>query len=947
MSSIIPPGGTIGAIVSAANVGGGAGVYRNQAPAGNLNLRSLVGLGAITVTQLADTITIAGGGGPGAGGCASAASAGFAEMADFLSALQPVTDTGTSGCPNFIPPSLQWCGRVKVSDALAFQAGPGLAPTNWNTIGYRAIDLNTSRTNPNCTAQGDSSISIGQNGYTSPASVNAILIGKNNVMGVYSACPDLAVVGNFNALGGVSQHGSVMGTYNSLNGAGVGVGAFNFWIVGSRNSLRGFTNINSLVGHYNTVRDATNCFLFGDHNGAGIPLGRQITKINLVGTGNTSEHDYANCFGFQNSVLSVIAPLGMVPHATLLGRQNTAQPGYQISVLGSRNSVGLAGVTAGVRVNVMGASNRVGSALLETLDTYRVTCLGNLNYLSNSSNLAVLGDSNTVPLNNPKRAVEGVMVGHYNTLGSPSLRTSIVGSRSSATGNSSFVGGAYVVSGGNESVAIGSAIALGAASHFGVVLGSHLTVPGGVINAVCVGNWSGVYANFGISVGTLVTNSAIKGIAVGHTVNVYGGADVAAVGNRSSVIGASVKCSVFGFYNQISASDRAAAIGNLNRANGIYGQAFGLYNFANAHTSVALGIVNNRNVPVLNVTTGALTGVPAPSASIGINSVAVGIDNRAESLRGVALGFSNRVNGIDGLAVGNGSIASGVGSLAAGWNAVVTGNSAIAIGPYAHAYSLHGIAVGLATLASGQGSVAVGYNAVASGAFAFAAAAGAIVTAAYGLALGLSAHAYGISCVAIGRLSGATGAKGVALGANAVASGSASTALGAYAVASGSASAALGAYAVSRIAYSVNLGGPIIVRKDNGEIAGIAFQTFNGACDFLFTKEVDLKALAAQTISLPAGCHFWVEEVGLILTTLTGTVVTQPTVQFGISGTPAKFLGPTLCTLLTATFKRERFSTLLADDGEIALRAEVTVIAAGSADIKGRFYFKGVLVEDE
>lgn len=906
MSSIIPPGGTMGGLVSAANVGGGAGVYRDQAPVGNLNLRSLVGLGAITVTQLADTITIAGGGGgPGVGGCASVVSAGFAEMADFLSALQPVTDTGTSGCPNFIPPSLQWCGRVTISDALAFQAGPGMAPTNWNTIGYRAIDLNTSRTNPNCTAQGASSISIGQNGYISSASVNAILIGKNNVMGVYSACPNLAVVGNFNALGGVSQHGTVMGTYNNLNGAGVGVGAFNFWIAGSRNSLHGFTNISSLVGHYNTVRDATNCFLFGDQNEAGILLGRQITKINLVGTGNTSRMDYANCFGFQNSVLSVIAPLGMVPHATLLGRQNTAQPGYQISVLGSRNSVGLAGVTAGVRVNVMGASNRVGSALLETLDTYRVTCLGNLNYLSNSSNLAVLGDSNTVPLNNPNRAVEGVMVGHYNTLGSPSLRTSIVGSRSSATGNSSFVGGAYVVSGGNESVAIGSAIALGAASHFGVVIGSHLAVSGGVINAVCVGNWSGVYANFGISVGTLVTNSAIKGIAVGHAVNVYGGADVAAVGNRSSVIGASVKCSVFGFYNQISASDRAAAIGNLNRANGIYGQAFGLYNFANAHTSVALGIVNNRNVPVLNVTTGALTGVPAPSASIGINSVAVGIDNRAESLRGVALGFSNRVNGIDGLAVGSGSIASGTGSLAAGMSAVATLAHGIAIGSYAHAY------------------------------------------AAQGVALGAYAHTHAALGVAIGSASDVLGTRGIAVGNGASASNFAAIALGTMAVASGSASAALGAYAVSRIAYSVNLGGPIIVRKDNGEVSGGAFQTFNGACDFLFTKEVDLKALAAQTISLPAGCHFWVEEVGLILTTLTGTVVTQPTVQFGISGTPAKFLGPTLCTLLTATFKRERFSTLLADDGEIALRAEVTVIAAGSADIKGRFYFKGVLVEDE
>jgi hypothetical protein len=892
----------MGGIVGVTNVGGGAGVYRDQVPAGNLNLRSLVGGGAVTVTQLANTITITGGGGgPGAGGCASAASAGFAEAASFLDVLAPVTNVGTSGCPIFLTPTYQWCQRVTIKDALALK----FQGINYGFFGYKAIDLNTSRTGPFCIAQGDSSISIGQNGYISPASVNAILIGKNNVMGALAACPDLAVVGNFNALGGVSQHGSVMGSYNTLNGAGVGVGAYQFGIVGSHNSLRGQTSLNSLVGTYNIVRDASECFLFGSQNDAGIPLGRPLTRINLVGTGNASQMDYANCFGFQNTVLSGIAPLGMVPHATLLGRQNTVQPGYQISVLGSRNAVGLAGNAAGVRVNVMGASNRVGSAILETLDTYRVTCLGNLNYLSNSSNLAVLGDSNTVPLNNPNRAVEGVMVGHYNTLGSPSLRTSIVGSRSSATGNSSFVGGAYVVSGGNESVTIGSTIALGAASHFGVVIGSQLTVSAGTDHAVCIGRQSVVYADYGISVGMSVSNSGLRSVGIGWTVSVTGGSDVAAVGNRNVVAGASVKCSLFGFYNQAAYSDRATAVGNLNRANGIYGQAFGLYNFANAHTSVALGIVNNRNAPVLNVTTGALTGVPAPSAFIGINSVAVGIDNRAESLRGVALGFSNRVNGIDGLAVGYVSIASGRGSLAAGRHALAAYDNGIAIGSYAQDYGVSGVAVGQASSVTAVKGVAVGYGASASNAFA------------------------------------------IALGASAAASGSTAAALGANAVASGFAAAALGTYAVSRIAYSVNLGGPVIVRKDNGEAAGITFQTFNGACDFLFTKEMDLKALGFQTISLPAGCHFWVEEVGLILTTLPGTVVTQPTVQFGISGTPAKFLGPTLCTLLTATFKRERFSTLLADDGETSLRVEVTVIAAGSADIKGRFYFKGVLVEDE
>jgi hypothetical protein len=178
-------------------------------------------------------------------------------------------------------------------------------------------------------------------------------------------------------------------------------------------------------------------------------------------------------------------------------------------------------------------------------------------------------------------------------------------------------------------------------------------------------------------------------------------------------------------------------------------------------------------------------------------------------------------------------------------------------------------------------------------------------------------------------------------------SGLRSTALGFKNVVSGVGATAIGDRAIARINNTMNLAGPLIIRKDDGEPIGDAFRVFAGAEVIIMTDEVNLAAVADQTITLPAGCHFWWSECGIILTELTGVINSQPTVRFGITGTLAKYVGPVATTLLTAVLKRERYDNWQVDDGETSLVAGVTVGAVVGTSMSGRFYFRGVLVEDE
>lgn len=156
---------------------------------------------------------------------------------------------------------------------------------------------------------------------------------------------------------------------------------------------------------------------------------------------------------------------------------------------------------------------------------------------------------------------------------------------------------------------------------------------------------------------------------------------------------------------------------------------------------------------------------------------------------------------------------------------------------------------------------------------------------------------------------------------------------------------ALGYGASVRIPGTINLSGMPICRKDNGESSADCAQYFSANEFIIQSKEVDLEAVAEQTITLPAGCKFFVNEAGVIATVVSGLTV-QPTVRFGRTGSLALLLAATITTGLTAAGGRHRFTTLLDASGLTSLTAGVT-IAAVATTLLGRFYWLGMLVEDE
>ncbi len=203
---------------------------------------------------------------------------------------------------------------------------------------------------------------------------------------------------------------------------------------------------------------------------------------------------------------------------------------------------------------------------------------------------------------------------------------------------------------------------------------------------------------------------------------------------------------------------------------------------------------------------------------------------------------------------------------------------------------------------------------------------------------GTSAMGVGITCEASGDAS-------IAMGINCTADGNYGHAMGYQCEASGVVTAALGQKAKARIQRTTNICPPIINRKDDGENWYEAWEMFAGVEVVVMSKEVDLKDVAEQTLTLYSGCRFFVNEVGLIVTSA-NTVTDQPTVRFGWTGTLAGLLAAVQTTALTAEGHRQRFTSLLTASGLTSLTGGVTVVATATAML-GRFYWKGLLVENE
>jgi len=343
------------------------------------------------------------------------------------------------------------------------------------------------------------------------------------------------------------------------------------------------------------------------------------------------------------------------------------------------------------------------------------------------------------------------------------------------------------------------------------------------------------------------------------------------------------------------------------------------------------------------------------AATLGLRTVTVGKDADADGDESVSIGYLSDAAGAGGVAVGPSSYGTGTNSVAVGKDADADGDESVSIGDAATANPVEAIAIGKGSI------VAVGAD--------------------KSIAIGTGSLAYELQCVAIGEVATTSfnANNATAVGANSDATKPRSIAIGAYAQAykddsirigesfnagraDGLGAISIGGETNADGDYSVGIGyqsranidkthqinGPSIARKDAGEVAGSEILHYSSQDNYIFSEEFDLtQALANDvvSISIPIGAKFYPSEVGYVVTSA-NTITQQPTLSFGVTGTPAALLAANTMTKTTAG-GRDVFSTLLSGDGVTSLTASLVTTQGAATTLLGRVYFKGLLLEDE
>ena len=175
------------------------------------------------------------------------------------------------------------------------------------------------------------------------------------------------------------------------------------------------------------------------------------------------------------------------------------------------------------------------------------------------------------------------------------------------------------------------------------------------------------------------------------------------------------------------------------------------------------GIVRaGAGVALTNGFTSALTNINSVSSNhvnygnairsegSGGNSLQVGSNALALSLRSIAIGNGSVATNTDSVAIGSNSSATNTSSLAIGNSSLATGNSSAAIGNASKATNDSSVAVGNAAYAYGNGSTAVGAGALAQYANSSAFGQDTLATSVQGTAIGNSAAASGGRSTSVG-----------------------------------------------------------------------------------------------------------------------------------------------------------------------------------------------------
>ena len=184
-----------------------------------------------------------------------------------------------------------------------------------------------------------------------------------------------------------------------------------------------------------------------------------------------------------------------------------------------------------------------------------------------------------------------------------------------------------------------------------------------------------------------------------------------------------------------------------------------------------------------------------------------------------------------------------------------------------------------------------------------------------------------------------------------VASGETSVIFGTHCRASAARAMAFGAYAATDLPDTCNLSGLIVLKANYGN--SLAFLCERGAAEIIIASDVlDFAQAGQHDLALPGApghtCAFFVSECIVIVTHLPTVVLSAPWVSFGNPGDPDEIVASSPCPHINGRHRYERFA-ITWNDGETALSASVTVPATlREGDVlKGRFIFKGILVEDE
>jgi hypothetical protein len=232
----------------------------------------------------------------------------------------------------------------------------------------------------------------------------------------------------------------------------------------------------------------------------------------------------------------------------------------------------------------------------------------------------------------------------------------------------------------------------------------------------------------------------------------------------------------------------------------------------------------------------------------------------------------------------------------------------------------------------------------------------AVASGDHAVAVGNSNEASGISAIAIGDGCVASGRSAVAMGSTPNASADYAAAFGVGMTAEGEHSLALGAAGGALGAGSVAIGFGSWARVDwtavlpplcgqVGDVAGSAdwFRVLAGADVILRMGWIDAKVVSDYTLFFPLGCRFWVNDLGLIVSDVSG-LTAQPFIHFGITGFGQNYVANVQTTALTGMGRRQVFSPAVSGDGEQSLTFGIVTAATGTRLMVSP-YWRGVLME--